>query len=76
MRPPKLQDLILELLPPRRSKVWMLPLELAALNPKLRSRSLHPCLERMTRVRLITRRPNAVTQRWEYARMPATRGRS
>lgn len=48
----------------------MSPLEMAALEPVLRSRSLHPALERMTRIGLIARRPNAVTQRWEYALEP------
>lgn len=52
----------------------MSPLEMAALEPALRTRSLHPALERMTRIGLIARRPNAVTQRWEYALEPRKKG--
>jgi hypothetical protein len=48
----------------------MSALEIAASHPDLRTRSLHPALERMARVGKVVRRKNAVTQRWEYARAP------
>lgn len=51
----------------------MSALEIAALDDGLRTRSLHPALERMARVGYILRRRNAITNRWEYARAPKER---
>lgn len=58
----------LAVLPPRRRKLWVTALQIAALDPKLRTRSLHPALEYLTRTGRAERRKNELTGRWEYAR--------
>ena len=72
----ELLNLILNLLPPERNRIWMTPLELSSMEPKLRTRSLHPALSRAVETKVAKRRKHKVTGRWEYARVGTVSSRS